>query len=133
MAHVRLMLAGGPMQVYRARNPKKSPLWQCAHRHYAEFEAAYPEAYQPRYGVLRPIIPEVVHKFLECGNLARGFARPFAFAGAAFWILHFTFCLHLPEPVHPPQFCYRGRAIRTRPETRLPRLRSVTLRTPHPH
>ena len=63
------------MQVYRARNPKKSPLWQCAHRHYDEFEAAYPEAYQPRYGVLRPIIPEVVHKFLECGNLERGFAR----------------------------------------------------------
>ena len=30
------------MQVYRARNPKKSPLWQCAHRHYDEFEAAYP-------------------------------------------------------------------------------------------
>ena len=63
------------MQVYRARNPKKSPLWQCAHRHYDEFEGAYPEAYQPRYGVLRRIIPEVVHKFLECGNLERGFAR----------------------------------------------------------
>ncbi len=75
MAHVRFMLAGGSMQVYRARNPKKSPLWQCAHRHYDEFEAAYPEAYQPRYGVLRRIIPEVVHKFLECGNLERGFAR----------------------------------------------------------
>ena len=63
------------MQVYRARNPKKSPLWQCAHRHYDEFEAAYPEAYQPRFGNLRPIISEVVHKFLDCGNLERGFAR----------------------------------------------------------
>ena len=63
------------MQVYRARNPKKSLLWQIAHRHYDEFEAAYPEAYQPRYGALRPIIPEVVHKFLECGNLEHGFAR----------------------------------------------------------
>jgi hypothetical protein len=63
------------MQVYRARNPKKSPLWQCAHRHYAEFEDIYQEVYQPRYGILRPIIPEVVHKFLECGDLERGFAR----------------------------------------------------------
>ena len=63
------------MQVYRARNPKKSPLWQCAHRHYNELEEAYPEHYQPRYGRLRPIIPEVVHKFLDCGNLERGFAR----------------------------------------------------------
>ena len=69
------MLAGGPMQVYRARNPKKSPLWQCVRRHYEEFEAVYPEKYQPHYGILRPIIPEVVHKFLECGNLERGFAR----------------------------------------------------------
>ena len=63
------------MQVYRARNPKQSPLWQCAHRHYNDFEEIYPEAYQPRYGSLRPIVPEVVHKFLECGNLERGFAR----------------------------------------------------------
>ena len=37
MAHVPFMLAGGFMQVYRARNPKKSPLWQCASRHYDEF------------------------------------------------------------------------------------------------
>ena len=69
------MLAGGQMQVYRARNPKESLLWQIANRHYDEFEAAYPEVYQPRYGALRPIIPEVVHKFLECGNLEHGFAR----------------------------------------------------------
>ena len=33
MAYVLSMLAGGPMQVYRARNPKKSLLWQIAHRH----------------------------------------------------------------------------------------------------
>ena len=75
MAQVFFILAAGDMQVYRARNPKKSPLWQCAHRHYDEFEAAYPEAYQPRFGNLRPIISEVVHKFLDCGNLERGFAR----------------------------------------------------------
>ena len=38
-------MGGGLMQVYRARNPRKSPLWQCAHRHYDEFEQVYPEAY----------------------------------------------------------------------------------------
>lgn len=63
------------MQTYRARNPKMSPLWQCANRHYDHFEEIYPEQYQPRYGLLRPIIPEVVHKYLDCGDLARGFAR----------------------------------------------------------
>jgi hypothetical protein len=63
------------MQVYRARNPRKSPLWQCVHRHFADFLDLYPEQYAPRYGFLRPIIPEVVRKFLDCGNLERGFAR----------------------------------------------------------
>jgi hypothetical protein len=63
------------MQVYRSRNPRKSPLWQCAHRHYDEFQQIYPDKYQPRYGRLRPVIPDVVHKFLVCGDLARGFAR----------------------------------------------------------
>jgi hypothetical protein len=63
------------MQTYRARNPKKSPLWQCAHRHLDAFLDRYPEAYAPQMGTLRPVIPEVVHKFLDCGNLERGFAR----------------------------------------------------------
>jgi len=75
MAHIPSILDGGFMQVYRARNPRKSPLWQCARRHYDEFEEIYPTQYQPRYEILRRIIPEVVHKFLECGDLARGFAR----------------------------------------------------------
>ena len=75
MAQVLFMLAEDSMQVYRARNPGKSPLWQCARRHYDEFEKVYPDKYQPRLGSLRPIIPDVVHKFLECGDLQRGFAR----------------------------------------------------------
>lgn len=33
------------------------------------------KAYQSRLGPLRPVIPQVVHKFLDCGNLDRGFAR----------------------------------------------------------
>jgi hypothetical protein len=63
------------MQSYRVKNPRKSPLWQCARRHFDEVVALYPEHYEPRYGRLRPIIPEVVQKFLDCGVLERGFAR----------------------------------------------------------
>jgi hypothetical protein len=62
-------------QVYRPRRPRQSPLWQCLSGHFDAFLAAYEERYQPRYGFLRPIIPEVVHKFLDCGDLERGFAR----------------------------------------------------------
>ena len=35
----------GGMKIYRARNPRKSPLWQCAHRHFTTFLDRYPEYY----------------------------------------------------------------------------------------
>ena len=62
-------------QVYRSRRPKASPLWQCLSGHFDAFLELYEEQYQPRYGFLRPIIREVVNKFLDCGDLERGFAR----------------------------------------------------------
>jgi hypothetical protein len=62
-------------QVYRARKPKASPLWQCLTRHFDTFQAVYEKRYQSRHGYLRPIIPEVVNKFMDCGDLERGFAR----------------------------------------------------------
>ena len=63
------------MQVYRARKPKASPFWQCLSRHFHDFLESYEERYQSRYGFLRPVIPDVVNKFLDCGNVERGFAR----------------------------------------------------------
>ncbi|MDD8043105.1 MAG: transposase zinc-binding domain-containing protein [Verrucomicrobiota bacterium] len=62
-------------QVYRPRRPNASPLWQCLFGHFDAFLELYEEQYQPRYGFLRPIIPEVVNKFLDCGDLEHGFAR----------------------------------------------------------
>jgi hypothetical protein len=55
-------------QAYRARRPKLSPLWQCLDAHFDTFLDIY-------YGFLRPIIPEVVGKFMGCGDFANGFAR----------------------------------------------------------
>ena len=52
---------------YRPRKPKASPLWQCLFRHFDAFLGQYEEGLQKRYGFLRPIIPEVVNKFLDCG------------------------------------------------------------------
>jgi hypothetical protein len=46
-------------QVYRARNPKASPLWRCLDAHFDTFLEIYPEVYEREYGFLRPIIPEV--------------------------------------------------------------------------
>jgi hypothetical protein len=60
---------------FRSRKPKSSPLWKCFHSHFERFMAAYPRDYQSRYGVLRGVIPEVVDKFMQCGDFAKGFAR----------------------------------------------------------
>jgi hypothetical protein len=42
--------------------------------HFAEFEASYPARYEDQYGFYRPVIGRVVEKFLDCGDLAKGFA-----------------------------------------------------------
>ena len=65
-------------QVYRPRRPRQSALWQCLSGHFDGFLELYEERYQPRYGFLRPIIPEVVNipqPRDDCGDLEQGFAR----------------------------------------------------------
>ena len=65
----------GREKVYRPRKPRESPLWRCFHDHFDDFLKDYEGRFQPKFGFLRPIIPEVVNKFLDCGNLEQGFAR----------------------------------------------------------
>jgi len=56
--------AGG---VYRPRNPRASPLWQCARRHGAELRDS---------GRLRRALEaQVIERFIECGDPHHGFAR----------------------------------------------------------
>ncbi len=62
-------------KVYRSRQPHKSKLWQCLNNHVEQFINEYPTKYEKEYGKLRPIIEEVVAKYLECGDLSKGFAR----------------------------------------------------------
>jgi hypothetical protein len=52
-----------------------SPLWRCLDAHFDTFLEIYPDVYEREYGFLRPIIPEVVEKFMGCGDFANGFAR----------------------------------------------------------
>ena len=63
------------MRTYRTRNPRLSPLWQCAQRHQGTFVDSYPDTYEAKYGPLRPVVAEVLEKFIHCGTLERGFAR----------------------------------------------------------
>jgi hypothetical protein len=62
-------------KAYRARNPRKSPLWQCVNSHYTEFERVYGEIYEKEYGPFRREVTEVTQRFLKCGDPRHGFAR----------------------------------------------------------
>jgi Transposase zinc-binding domain/Putative transposase len=53
--------------LYRPRNPRASPLWQCARRHASELRDA---------GRLRrPVEEQVIERFIECGDPHHGLAR----------------------------------------------------------
>jgi len=61
--------------IYKPRRPKESKFYQLVEKKSEEFIRDYSERFEKRYGYYRPIITEVINKFLECGDLSRGFAR----------------------------------------------------------
>lgn len=65
----------GPSGVYRPRRPRASPLYRLINDHFQEFTTVYDERFQRRWGYWRPVVAEVVEKFLACGILTHGFAR----------------------------------------------------------
>jgi hypothetical protein len=57
------------LPVYHPRDPTQSPLWNILHNNYEEFKANYDESYEKQYGFFRPVIDDVVHDYLKCGDL----------------------------------------------------------------
>ena len=68
-------MENAPAAVYEPRNPRASPLYALVEGYFEEFERVYHDRYQQQYGRWRPVIAEVMRRFLECGDLHRGFAR----------------------------------------------------------
>lgn len=64
-----------PAAVYCPRNPKASDFYACVEDNFEELERVYDERYSKQHGFWRPIIPPVIHKFLDCGDVRHGFAR----------------------------------------------------------
>jgi len=60
---------------YRRRDPEASPFYKVVTEYFDEFEREYPHRYGMRFGFWRPVIRQAVDKFLECGDVRRGFAR----------------------------------------------------------
>jgi transposase-like protein len=64
-----------PSAVYHPRNPRATALYAVIEDHLEEFIRVYDDRYQKEFGFWRPVIQEVMEKYLECGDLHHGFAR----------------------------------------------------------
>ncbi len=60
---------------YHPRQATDTPFYKLVAGHFGEFGRVYPEKYERDFGFWRGVIDDVVRKFLECGDLAHGFAR----------------------------------------------------------
>ncbi|MFH1453683.1 MAG: transposase zinc-binding domain-containing protein, partial [Armatimonadota bacterium] len=78
------------MNVYSPRNPKTSPLYRLVEDYHETFINRYDELYLQQYGFWRPIIRDVLYKFLDCGNLHQGFARVRCDACGSEYLLAFS-------------------------------------------
>ena len=64
-----------PTGVYHPRHPRDSPLYALVEDHFDYFERIYDDTYQQEYGFWRPVIRQVIDKYLDCADLHCGFAR----------------------------------------------------------
>jgi len=61
--------------VYRPRHPERTALYRVLIHYFECFLAEYESRFEKEYGFFRPIIKEVVERYLECDNPRCGFAR----------------------------------------------------------
>jgi len=61
--------------IYRPRHPERTVLYRVLFHHFERFVAEYESRFEREYGFFRPIVKEVVEKYLDCGNPRCGFAR----------------------------------------------------------
>jgi len=61
--------------VYRPRHPERTVLYRVLFHYFDRFLTEYESRFEKEYGFFRPIIKEVVERYLDCGNPRCGFAR----------------------------------------------------------
>ena len=61
--------------VYRQRHPERTVLYRVLFHYFERFLEEYEHRFEKEYGYLRPIVQEVVEKYLDCGNPKNGFVR----------------------------------------------------------
>ena len=61
--------------IYRPRRPERTVLYRVLFHNFERFLTAYERRFEKDYGYFRPIVQEVVERYLDCGNPRSGFAR----------------------------------------------------------
>ena len=61
--------------VYQPRNPKANAYYRCVEDHFEQLKTIWDERYQSRFGFWRPYVMDVIHRYLNCGDLHFGFTR----------------------------------------------------------
>jgi hypothetical protein len=61
--------------VYRPRHPERTVFYRVLFHYFDIFLSEYESRFEKEYGFFRPIIKEVVERYLDCGNPRCGFAR----------------------------------------------------------
>src|SRR5665647_535764 len=64
-----------PAAVYRPRYPQTTDYYRCVEDYFETFVRIYDEHFSRQYGFWRPYVEQVIHRYLDCGNLNNGFAR----------------------------------------------------------
>jgi len=86
--------------VYRPRHPERTVLYRVLFHYFDRFLVEYESRFEKEYGFLRPIIKEVVERYLDCGNPRCGFARIRCPDCQAERLLKLTFVAERPPPPH---------------------------------
>ena len=61
--------------------PQLSDEYRCVEDYFETFVRIYDEHFSRQYGFWRPYFEQVIHRYLDCGDLHNGFARVIKIAG----------------------------------------------------
>jgi len=62
-------------RIYCPRHPERTLFYRVLFHYFEPFLLEYENRFERHFGHLRPIVQEVVDKYLDCGNPKCGFAR----------------------------------------------------------